>query len=204
MFSGLGCHKKPFETLFMKEEEKIRDLVKRAQNGDNHAFAQIYEQYFTPIYRFIFFKVGDREEAEDLTQTVFLKTLKSLDGFRFKNKPFRAWLYRVAHNTVIDFFRQRKDLSLIGENPEDWQIEFADETLNPIEEAEELELARLARQAMQEMKELDRQVLIMRYLDDFSYQEIAKIVGKKEEAVRQISSRSVRGLKEFFRGKGLL
>lgn len=188
----------------MKEEDKIRDLVNKAQNGDNRAFAEIYEHYFTPIFRFIFFKVGNREEAEDLTQTVFMKVFKSLDGFRFRDNPFSSWLYRIANNMVIDFFRKKKSLPLLSEDSEDWQIEFADDALNPAEEAEEMELARLARQAMAEMKEPDRQVLVMRYIDGLSYKDIAEAIDKTEDAVRQISSRSIRVLKEIFKNKGLL
>ena len=188
----------------MKEEEKIRDLVNKAQNGDDHAFAEIYGRYFTPIYRFIYFKVGNREEAEDLTQTVFMKVFKSLDRFRFRDNPFSSWIYRIANNMVIDFFRKKKSLPLLDENPEDWQLEFADDALNPVEEAEELELAWSARQAIAEMKDPDRQVLVMRYIDGLSYKDIAETIGKTEEAVRQISSRSIRALKMIFKNKGLL
>ena len=188
----------------MKEEEKIRDLIKKAQNGDNQAFGAIYEQYFTPIYRFVFFRVGNREEAEDLTQTVFLKAFKSLDRFRFQENPFSSWLYRIASNMIVDFFRKKKSLPILDEDSGDWRPEFADQSLNPAEEAEELELAYLARQAMAEMKEPDRQVVIMRYIDGLSYKDIAEAIDKKEDAVRQISSRSIKLLKEIFKNRGLL
>ncbi|MFA5736831.1 MAG: sigma-70 family RNA polymerase sigma factor [Candidatus Paceibacterota bacterium] len=188
----------------MKEEEKIKGLINKAKNGDSHAFAKVYEQYFTPIYRFIFFKVGNREEAEDLTQMVFLKALKSLDGFHFRDKPFSSWLYRIANNIVIDFFRKKKSLPMLDNDPDDWQIEFIDQALNPAEEAEEMELAHLARQAITKMKEPDRQILVMHYIEGLSYRDIAEIIDKNEAAVRQISSRSIQTLKSFFKDKGLL
>lgn len=188
----------------MKEENQIQDLIKKAQMGDEKAFTVIYELYFSPIYRFIFFKVRNREEAEDLAQTVFLKVFKSLGGFHFRDKPFSSWLYKIANNLIIDFFRKKKDLPMLEDLPEDWQIEFSDPALTPIEEAEEKELSQLARQVISELKEPDRQVLIMKYIDGSSYRDIALALNKSEEAVRQISSRSIRVVKEKFKEKGLI
>lgn len=188
----------------MKEEKQIRDLINKAQNGDERAFSTIYELYFSPIYHFVLFKVKNREEAEDLTQTVFLKVFKSLGGFRFKDKPFSSWLYKIANNLIIDSFRKHKDLPMLEGTPEDWQIELSDPGLTPIEEAEERELAKFARQAIDELKEFERQVVVMRYIDGLPYRDIALALDKSEEAVRQTSSRSIKVIKEIFKRQGLI
>ena len=81
-------------------------LVRRAQQQDQEAFAELYEAYFDRIYRYIVLKIGDRTEAEDMTQQVFLKALKSLPAYKWKEVPFSAWLYRIAHNLMVDHFRK--------------------------------------------------------------------------------------------------
>ena len=83
-----------------------QSLVRRAQAQDRDAFAELYEAYFDKIYRYIVLKIGDRTEAEDMTQQVFLKALKSLSTYKWKDVPFSAWLYRIAHNQVVDHFRK--------------------------------------------------------------------------------------------------
>ena len=83
----------------MSEEES---LIRRAQQQDQQAFAQLYEEHFDKIYRYVVLKIGSRTEAEDITQQVFLKALRSVSSFRWKGTPFSAWLFRIAHNQVVD------------------------------------------------------------------------------------------------------
>ena len=83
-------------------------LIRRAQENDREAFREIYETYFDKIFRYLAIKTGDRTEAEDMTQQVFLKALQSISSFKWKGVPFSAWLYRIAHNQVIDYYRKQK------------------------------------------------------------------------------------------------
>ena len=82
-------------------------LVRRAQQQDQEAFAQLYERHFDKIYRYIALKIGNRMEAEDITQQVFLKALRSISSYKWKDIPFSAWLYRIAHNQVVDYLRKK-------------------------------------------------------------------------------------------------
>jgi RNA polymerase sigma-70 factor (ECF subfamily) len=82
-------------------------LVRRAQKRDQEAFSQLYEQYFDKIYRYLILRIGNQMEAEDLTQQVFLKALKSINAFQWKGIPFSAWLYRIAHNLAVECLRKR-------------------------------------------------------------------------------------------------
>src|SRR3990172_6295416 len=83
------------------------DLVRRAQQKDQEAFARLYEGYFDKIYRYIVIKIGNEMEAEDMTQQVFLNALQSISSFRWQGVPFSAWLYRIAHNQVVDHLRKK-------------------------------------------------------------------------------------------------
>ena len=79
----------------MQNEES---LVRRAQQHDHEAFAQLYEEYFDKIYRYVTLRIGNETEAEDVTQQVFLNALQSIPSFKWKGIPFSAWLFRIAHN----------------------------------------------------------------------------------------------------------
>ena len=88
----------------MRDEES---LIRRAQQRDQMALTQLYEENFDRIYRYIVLKIGDRTEAEDMTQQVFLQALKAISSYRFKGMPFSSWLYRIAHNQVVDYLRKK-------------------------------------------------------------------------------------------------
>jgi len=77
-------------------------LVRRAQQRDQEAFAQLYEENFDKIYRYVVLRIGSKTEAEDMTQQVFLNALQSISSFRWKGVPFSAWLFRIARNQVVD------------------------------------------------------------------------------------------------------
>src|ERR1051325_1346317 len=85
-------------------------LVQRAVAGDREAFGDLYERHLAAIYRYIFYRVGEAREAEDLTETVFLKAWQALNGYRPTEAPFAVWLYRIAHNLLVDRHRTRKEV----------------------------------------------------------------------------------------------
>ena len=82
-------------------------LVQRAKQNDEVAFAQLYEEYFDKIYRYVTIRIGDKMEAEDITQQVFLNAIKAISSFKWKGVPFSAWLFRIAHNQVVDYLRKK-------------------------------------------------------------------------------------------------
>lgn len=89
-------------------KEQILRLVRRAQNGDAEAFGKIYDLMLDKIYRFVFFRVGRREDAEDITEAVFLKAWQGLRSYKEVGPPFEAWLFKITRNAVIDHWRTRK------------------------------------------------------------------------------------------------
>src|ERR1700755_29782 len=83
-------------------------LVRRSQVGEQDAFARLYDAYVERIYRYIYFRVADQQVAEDITSQVFLKAWEKLSSYQSGSTPFIAWLYRIAHNAVIDSYRTKK------------------------------------------------------------------------------------------------
>src|SRR5512136_1892925 len=91
------------------EMDRQSELVNQAKAGEAEAFGHLYEIYLDRIYRYIYFRVTDEQTAEDLISQVFTKAWENLDRYQPNGRPFIAWLYTIAHNTVIDHYRTRKD-----------------------------------------------------------------------------------------------
>jgi RNA polymerase sigma-70 factor (ECF subfamily) len=174
--------------------KKLIALVKSAKKGDKNAFSELYEYYIAPIFRFVFFRVRNRLDAEDLTQNIFLKTWNYLPNYKQKKDPFSSWLYAIARNTVIDFWRKKKDWSIseLGENTIKEERKPIDDL---IDEEQDLETIK---KLMELLSEEQQEVMILKFIDGLSNKEISKIISKKEDAVRQLQSRALKTLKEYF------
>lgn len=168
-------------------EEKI---IESAIRGKASAFGSLYDHYQPKIYRFVLIKVSRREEAEDLTHQVFLHAWQNIAGYRNLGFPFSSWLYRIARNQVIDFYRVRKETVEINEIGEDY-FEAEGENLD-----EQIEIERIVR-LMKKLKPIYQDVLMMRFVEDLPLKEVADYLGKSEGAVKLIQHRAVRELKEI-------
>jgi len=167
-----------------------RDLVRRAQNNDKEAFAAIYEGYFDRVYRYIVLKTGNRTEAEDLTQTVFVKALDNISRFQWRGTPFAAWLFRIARNQVIDHFRKSSKRAS-SELPE----QLADDADGPQVTAERnSEIERMVA-ATRDLTELQREVINLRFAAGLSIAEVARLMDKKENAVKALQHSAVGALR---------
>jgi len=100
-------------------EPDVRKLVARAQQGDRSALEELYLLHFDRIYGYLHLSVGNRHDAEDLTNQTFIKMLESIDRFRWRSVPFSAWLFRIAHNLAMDHFRAGRRWQPESEPPED-------------------------------------------------------------------------------------
>ena len=89
------------------KQQAIEELVQRAQGGEDTAFGELYQLFYDKIYRYVYFKTGRSVEAEDITEDVFLRMLESIGSFKWKGPPFSSWLFRIAHNLVVDHFRKK-------------------------------------------------------------------------------------------------
>ena len=174
----------------MQDEE---GLVQRAKQHDQEAFARLYDEYFDKIYRYVALKIGDKTEAEDMTQQVFLKSLQSISSFKWKGVPFSAWLYRIAHNQVVDYLRKKKrrpatlmDESLVSSDSED----------NPQLMAERnIDTERLLA-ATQRLTDAQREVISLRFTSELSTAQVAEIMGKSQGAIKALQHSAIVALRK--------
>jgi len=165
-------------------------LVLRAQQHDQEAFAQLYEEYFDKIYRYVTLKIGDEMEAEDVTQQVFLNTLHSISSFKWKGIPFSAWLFRIAHNQVVDYLRKKKHAVV----PLDESLPSSDGNPQQVVERE-LDIERLLL-ATKKLTEAQREVISLRFTSELPIAEVAKIMGKSEGAVKALQHSAILALRK--------
>ena len=172
----------------MQDEES---LVRQAKQGDQKAFAQLYEGHFDRIYRYVALRIGDRTEAEDMTQQVFVNALQSISSFKWQGKPFAAWLFRIAHNQVVDYLRKRAKQATV---PLDESLTNSDS--NPQLEAEHsLDIEQLL-SATRQLTRAQREVISLRFAGELSIAQVAKVMGKSQGAVKALQHSAVVALRK--------
>ncbi len=185
----------PAATEPPESESQVDLLVDRAKEGDADAFGLLYDRFQPEILRYLTHRLRDPETAEDLAQQVFLKAWQAIPRYERRGVPFKAWLYRMARNQVIDQFRkQRPTIDLDGID-------------TPVEsEAEEYLLAqeRIARlrSAMDRLSPDHREVLVQRFLMEQSAAEVGAAMGRKEVTVRGLQMRALRSLRKELEASG--
>lgn len=170
--------------------ESEQKLIRFSQNGDRDAFAALYETHLDQIYRYIYFRVYERELAEDLTSVVFLKVWEHLGNFKSGRVPFLGWVYRIAHNTVIDHYRTRKITTPL-DDVHPLQLSHSDGVDDKVD-AEIL--SRQLMEALEDVTYTQREVLILRFIWGFTTTEIADTLNKRRGAIRALQ---MRGLKRM-------
>jgi len=168
------------------DEESI---VRRAQQNDPAALTQLYEENFDKIYRYIVLKIGDRAEAEDMTQQVFLKALQSISSFKWKGVPFSAWLFRIAHNQAVDHLRKKNKRTSV---PLDDSFSGGDSPHATTERKMDIEEL-LA--ATRRLTEAQREVISLRFTSELSIAQVARIMGKSQGAVKALQHSGIVALR---------
>jgi RNA polymerase sigma-70 factor (ECF subfamily) len=173
--------------------------VDRASAGDAHAFGELYERFLDPIYRYLYVRLGSRADAEDLAEQVFLKAWEAIGRFKWQGKPFLAWLYRVAHNVLVDFTRARKNaLSL---NDDERPLEVMSEAAT-VELGQTID-AELLAGAVSELTEEQQQVITLKFLEGYDNARIAQVMDKREGAIRALQLRALLSLRRVLQRQGL-
>jgi RNA polymerase sigma-70 factor (ECF subfamily) len=167
-------------------------LVRRAQENDQEAFAQLYEAYFDKIYRYLMLRIGNEMEAEDMTQQVFLNALQSLGSFRWKGAPFSAWLYRIAHNQAVDHLRKRKKRASV---PLDESLASSGDSPHSTTELK-MDIEELLRAAGR-LTEAQREVISLRFSSELSIAQVAKVMGKSQGAVKALQHSAIVALRRI-------
>ncbi len=168
-------------------------LIWFSQRGDRDAFASLYDTYRDGINRYILIRVTDPELAEDITSLVFLRAWENLITFRIGRSPFTAWLYRIAHNAVIDHYRTTKTVVSLDEAAP-LQLSYADEI------DKKIDLQILAQKLIQGLKLLtgtQQEVLVLRFIFGYTTPEIARSLNKQQAAVRALQMRGLKRLAQY-------
>jgi RNA polymerase sigma-70 factor (ECF subfamily) len=166
-------------------------FIQQARLGNTDAFARLYEAYVDDIYRFIFYRVGDQQLAEDLTSQLFLKAWDRMERYQIRgDASFKAWLVQIARNLVIDYYRTRKDTTSL----EQILTVKPDPTINVAKTVERQLQGEWLHTKLQELTDEQREVITLKFIDGFSTKEIARMMNKKEGAIRALQMRGLQAL----------
>jgi RNA polymerase sigma-70 factor (ECF subfamily) len=160
-----------------------------AARTDPGAFGELYERYYVRVYRYVYHRTGNASDAEDLTALIFMKALEALPSYRTRQNGFAPWLFRIARNSVVDYYRRRRK-----QNPLD-SLEHHAGDADPVGHVLSKERRAELRDLVTHLSADQRDVVLMRYASDLSFPEIALTLGKKEPAVRMLLHRGLRKLK---------
>lgn len=166
------------------------DLMLQVRNGAGEMLGVLFDRYHAPLYNFYSKLMGDRGVSEDLVQEVFLKILRYRESYR-PGTPFRAWIYQIARNARIDYFRKTPR-----------QVAFDPEMLPPVlpkDSAQQNQEATLLHRAMMQMPEEKREVLVLARFQELKYEEIAQLLGCELNTVKTRVHRALHELKQIFR-----
>lgn len=183
----------------MAGEAGIRSLVKKAKDQNPEAFGKIYDEYVDQIFRYIYYKVGNFAEAQDLTGQTFLKAFENIGSYEFRDVAFSSWLYRISHNLVVDFFRResKRESIPIEEHPP-----TPANTGNPVETVmADLDSERLYK-ALQKLTHNQREVIILKFIDNMSNSAVAEIMGISVGAVKSTQKRGLLALNRIISNSG--
>jgi RNA polymerase sigma-70 factor (ECF subfamily) len=174
--------------------DDLSQLIERAQEGDKDAYGQIYTLFYKRIFRFCKFNTRDGNIAQDICQETFLKAWKALPNFSQKGGSLQAFLFKIARNLIIDLSRKKKEVALENYDRADPKQDLGER----IEKQEDVERVR---SALSWLEEEDRQIIVLRYFEDMTTYEVAKIVGIREGNLRVRTHRILKKLKEIMEEK---
>jgi RNA polymerase sigma-70 factor (ECF subfamily) len=175
----------------MQQPPNEQALIAQAQSGDEEAVSLLYERHVDAIFEYFRYRVDSKTTAEDLTSEVFLRMVRGLGSYRDKGLPFRAWLYRIAGNLVIDYYRQHKKRDTMA-LPESYESDDTDPFDRLAIDEEQVRL----RLAIRTLPEDYQDLLVMRFVQELPHTEIAKIMNKSAAALRAMQHRAIKALGE--------
>lgn len=167
-----------------------QDIIILCQQGNLENFVQLYDKYIKRIYDFIYFKTTHKETAEDLTSLTFIKALEKIKTFNADKGTFSAWLYQIARNTVIDFYRTKKEAIDIDDV---WDLAGNENIERDIDAKAKLQAIE---KYLAKLKSEQREIIIMRIWSELTYAEIAEVLGKSEASCKMSFSRAIAVLRK--------
>ena len=184
-------------------EPQLTQLVEKAREGNRLAFDQLIDHYQGDIYRLIFYRIRSRMDAEDLTQDVFVRAYRSISRIREPHK-FRSWLFRIAINRVNDYLRKKRVRSIFKSSDEGMEVQPAEtdfqDTPEALDQVLKEDFWRHIERIAAKLSKMEREVFMLRFLDNLNINEIAQTLKKSESTVK---THLYRALAKFKKEKGL-
>jgi len=176
-------------------DDEERTWVEQARAGDSTAVGVLYEHYVDRIYRYIVLKIGDPQEAEDLTGQVFVRMIEAISNFQWQGVSFQSWLYRIAHNLVVDHLRQRARRPQVA-------LEALEGTLlsdgdDPYTWAEAADFRDHLRGALGRLTDLQAQVIALKFGGGLSNAEVGRVLGRSEGAVKALQHSALNNMSKW-------
>jgi RNA polymerase sigma-70 factor (ECF subfamily) len=168
------------------------ELLQRAREFDSQALAEIYDGYAESIYRYLYRYLGNAHLAEDLTSEVFLKLLQMLGTSRAPREQLKGWLYRVAHNLAMDWFRQQAK----GE-PLPLNEQLVSDSASPAAMLEQHQDQDRLREAIRQLTPSQQQVLVLRFGEGMRIKQVGQLMGKSEGSIKLIQYRGLKRLRKI-------
>lgn len=179
--------------------DNLSSLVESAKYGNRASLEELVTLYHKAVFRMVFCRTGSRMDAEDITQDTFIQMSNKLHGLKDASR-FKPWLYRIALNRVRDFHRKRRLLSFFTTTIPVEHTEASGEANNPLDQIVEKEFWDQLRGLTRQLARKEREVFLMRYVDELSIKEIAETLGDNESTVK---THLYRALKKFKQAPGL-
>lgn len=167
-------------------------LIRSAQQGDAEACAVLYNRHYDAVYRYCYYRVGDVHLAQDLTGEVFVRMVEKLDSFRIRGRPLLAWLYTIARHLVTDAHRSHKTT---GDLPLQEAGSHAVETVDLARRVDRRLEAECLSAALKHLTEDQRQVILLKFMEDLTNVQVAELLGKTEGAVKSLQHRALASLR---------
>ena len=170
-----------------------RDLVIAAKVNPE-AFGELYEKYVTRIYNYHYRHTSSRTEAEDLTSRTFYRALRSLQSYRETGAPFQAWLFRIAHNLVVNWYRDRQNRPTVSIDVEDAPL-LISSIVSPEAWVSTAETQQKLLDVVESLPEDRKTLIVLKFVDHMSNAEIAEVLGRTEGAIKALYHRTLISLK---------
>ncbi len=179
------------EDLINSEEK----LIKKAQKGEKEAFGLLYDKYIDQIYRFVYLKTNNKQDSEDLSQQIFLNAWENIKNYQPKGFPFSSWLYKIARNLIVDYYRTKK-VNLDLEDASEKEYDFFSKGDLELDLETKIEIEKVKKVILQLPSE-QQNLIIMKFIEELSNKEIAQILNKSEGAIRVLQHRALKQLKKI-------
>lgn len=176
--------------MFRSADEQ--EVVEQAKTNPE-AFGELYRRYLDKIYNYIYYRTGNHQDAEDLTAKVFHKALNHIRSYKYKGVPFSAWLYRIAHNLVANWYRDQEKRRTV---PID-EINIKDKFNNPFHNTIKAEQVQILQEAIAQLPSTRQELLILKFNEGLTNAEIGEILNRSEGAIKSLYHRTLVSLKDL-------